>query len=410
MPSTLRHIDVGRIGPGEIWAVAGSSPARRSEWCARIVNDWEDAGEGAALLNFAQHAKEAQSVGWTQARYYGVDGRTVGEFLSFNSVYDVNPFEVGARHPETRRAYRERMDFIMRLLDVRRFMRHAVISLSNGEMRRVLFARALARNPKLLVLDDPAGGMDAGQRARLRDIVAALAKGGMAVIFAYRYADELPPGVTKWLKIGNDGSVARCVAANVRPCGEGRSRSRRQPFIDGEGYRIAPPVVEIGNLRMEVGGRQLFNGLSWTVRKGERWLLCGENGTGKTTLFALITGDSPFAYAADIRVFGVPRETGEELARTRRRMGLVSPEMQACLGLGPEALLDRALRARHDLLLLDEPFMNLDARDARRLARRIEAHLRANRDVTAILICHRREEAPRGFVREFNLADGQVTQ
>ena len=166
---------------------------------------------------------------------------------------------------------------------------------------------------------------------------------------------------------------------------------------------MPPPVIEIKNLSLSVGGRPLFRNLFWTVRKGERWVLRGENGSGKTTLLALITGDSPLAYAADMTVFGLPRETGTELAKIRRRIGVVSPELQAYFGRGPEELLDAALRPRHDLLLLDEPFMNLDAHEARRLARRIEAYLRAKRDVTAILICHRQDEAPHGFDRTFDL-------
>jgi ABC-type molybdenum transport system ATPase subunit/photorepair protein PhrA len=143
--------------------------------------------------------------------------------------------------------------------------------------------------------------------------------------------------------------------------------------------------------------------VDFEFRKGELVSIVGESGSGKTTLFALITGDSPVAYAADITVFGLARETGTELARIRRRIGVASPELQAYLGHGPEELLDAALRPKHDLLLLDEPFMNLDAHEARRLARRIEAYLRANREATAILICHRQDETPRGFDRTFDL-------
>ena len=109
------------------------------------------------------------------------------------------------------------------------------------------------------------------------------------------------------------------------------------------------------------------------------------------------------AYAADIRVFGIPRETGTELAKIRRRIGVASPEMQAYLGFSPDELLARALQDRHDLLLLDEPFTNLDARAARRAAHRIESYLRRHRDATAILICHRPDEVPRLFDRELDL-------
>ena len=41
-------------------------------------------------------------------------------------------------------------------------------TLSNGEMRRVLFARAVLTNPKRLILDDPMAGLDPRQRERFR--------------------------------------------------------------------------------------------------------------------------------------------------------------------------------------------------------------------------------------------------
>ena len=389
------------IKSGEIWAVTGSVPTARSAWCARIAQD-EERADATALLSFAQHAEEAQKTGWPQARYYGEAGRTVAEFLSFNAVYEVNPFEVGARYPETRNAYRQRLARLTKLLNLQKLKDHHVIALSNGETRRVLLARALAKNPKLLVLDDPAAGLDARQRAKLREVVAALARRGLSIIFAYRHEDELPSSVTKWLTVGKGGKASERKAPPSKP------QHQTQPCANRNRHPVAnsnatPPVVEINDLTLTLGGKALFKHLSWTVRKGERWILRGENGSGKTTLFALITGDSPFAYAADIKVFGLPRETGTELAKIRRRIGMVSPEMQAYLGFGPEELLDRALRARHDLLLLDEPFMNLDARAARKTARRIESHLRTHPEVTAILICHRHDEVPSLFDHEFEL-------
>ena len=385
------------IVPGEIWAVTGTDSAMRSAWCVRVVRDEERTGE-TALLSFAQQAEEDGRTGWPQARYYGETGRTVAEFLSFDAIYEVNPFEVGARHPETRRAYRERLDALIALLDLQLLKNRPVIALSNGETRRVLLARALAKKPRLLVLDDPAAGLDVRQQVRLKHVLSTLAKRGLSIVFACRHADEVPPGATKWLNIGRDGRVRTVIAPTAaKPVRQTGASAGHPPPSD------AQPVVEIRNLNLTLGRQRLFKGLSWTVRQGERWILRGENGSGKTTLFALITGDSPLAYAADIRVFGIPRETGTELAKIRRRIGVASPEMQAYLGLSPDELLARALHGRHDLLLLDEPFTNLDAPAARRAAHRIEAYLRSHRNATAILICHRQDETPRFFDREFDL-------
>ena len=392
------------IEPGEIWAVSSTHCASRTEWCARVACDEEFEGR-ASLLSFAQHAGEAQRTGWPQARYYGEEGRTVAEALSYESVYDINPFEVGARRPETKKAFAARRARILRLLDLRRHLDKPLIALSNGETRRALLARALAPGPSLLVLDDPAAGLDAVRREKLKDIVSALARRGIAVLFAFRHADELPDGIAG--RIVERRGVWRAergwrpAPAEARPGAARKVRGAR-------GGRTAPPVVEIRDLTLDYGGRRLFDGFSWTVRRGERWILRGENGSGKTTLFALITGDSPYAYAADVAVFGVPRRTGASLARVRRRIGAASPELQAYLGLSATELVARALARKPDLLLLDEPFMNMDAAQARRSSAAISRYLRSRPDATAILICHRADEAPRGFDRELDLSEGRL--
>ena len=132
-------------------------------------------------------------------------------------------------------------------------------------------------------------------------------------------------------------------------------------------------------------------------------MLQGPNGSGKTTLLALITGDSPLAYANDVTVFGVRRAPGTELAKVRRRIGMVSPEQQAYLGLGADELLEMALRKNPDLLLLDEPCLNLDAAAARRLRSRIARYLSSRPDCTAICVAHRPDDIPPGFGMSISL-------
>ena len=388
------------IAPGEIWAVTGPDAEMRTAWCARLARR-EDLEDVTALLSFAQHAGEAQRTGWPQARYYEDEGKTVADFLSYDDVWEINPFEVGAKRPETRKAFRARQERILRLLDLRKLLDRLVIALSNGETRRVLLARALAKGPRLLVLDDPAAGMDVKQRENLKDVVTALAARGMSVIMACRHADELPEGVAKGLEVDRRGAVREAAA---KPCAtktDGKSAARKRSVPKTDATR--PPVVEIRHLDLAYGGRTLFRDFSWTVRQGERWILRGENGSGKTTLMALVTGDSPLAYAADVRVFGIPREVGVQLSEIRRRIGMVSPEMQAYLGKGPEELIEEAVAGDPELLILDEPFMNLDEREAKRASRRIGAYLKAHPQTTAILICHRNDEAPRCFDREMEL-------
>ena len=228
-----------KISPGDIWAVTGTDSAVRSAWCARVVQGEELAGE-AALLSFAQQAEEDGRTGWPQARYYGEEGRTVAEFLSFNAIYEVNPYEVGARYPETRRAYRERLNALMVLLDLQMFRDRPVIALSNGETRRVLLARALARKPKLLVLDDPAAGLDTRQQAQLKHVLTTLAKNGLSIVFACRHADEVPAGVTRWLTIGRNGRVRTIAAPKTAKTMRQTVASAGHPSSDAQPVVVAP--------------------------------------------------------------------------------------------------------------------------------------------------------------------------
>jgi iron complex transport system ATP-binding protein len=70
--------------------------------------------------------------------------------------------------------------------------------LSEGERQQVLLARALMGRPELLLMDEPAAGLDLGARERLLGRLAALA-GDPAVppmVLVTHHVEEIPPGVT----------------------------------------------------------------------------------------------------------------------------------------------------------------------------------------------------------------------
>ena len=66
---------------------------------------------------------------------------------------------------------------------------HAVSTLSGGNQQRIVLAKWLATNPKLLILDSPTVGVDVGARAGIFAIVHKLAEAGMAILLI---SDEIP--------------------------------------------------------------------------------------------------------------------------------------------------------------------------------------------------------------------------
>lgn len=316
--------------------------------------------------------------GWLQGRYHSGEGETVAELLSFDSVFEVNPFEVDADHSAEKRIYAARRRFVNGTLELKGLLRRTFLSLSTGEMRRVLFARALLTGAKRIVSDDLFGGLDAAWRRKLRGIVASLRRGGVEIVVEKRRVSE-------WQNSNAPKECGRCSeTVATAPCGR--------------------EVVSMRGVNVSFGARTLFRDFAWTVREGERWLLKGPNGSGKTTLLALISGDSPQAYSFDISVFGKRRgDPGITFSSVRSHIGIVSAERCAYLRQTVGEQLDTALRSRTMLLLLDEPCYGLPPQEESRILLRISRWLDAHPRVAAICVAHRRGHVPAGFTRELAL-------
>jgi molybdate transport system ATP-binding protein len=76
-----------------------------------------------------------------------------------------------------------------------------LLTLSYGELRKLLLARALAPAPEVLLLDEPLAGLDPGARAWMLDAVEEACAGGAAVVAVTHHDDELPRGIERRLAL-----------------------------------------------------------------------------------------------------------------------------------------------------------------------------------------------------------------
>ncbi|MBP0651545.1 ATP-binding cassette domain-containing protein, partial [Mycobacterium tuberculosis] len=66
-----------------------------------------------------------------------------------------------------------------------------VSQLSGGNQQKVVIAKCISRNPRIVILDEPTRGIDVGARAAIYDVIADLARRGMAVVVVSSDLDEV---------------------------------------------------------------------------------------------------------------------------------------------------------------------------------------------------------------------------
>jgi molybdate transport system ATP-binding protein len=87
--------------------------------------------------------------------------------------------------------------------------------------------------------------------------------------------------------------------------------------------------VRLANVHLERNGRTILDDVSWTIRPGERWVLAGGNGAGKTQLLKLIAGAVwPTPTGREVRHYRWRRELWPGPFEVKEEIGYVGPERQ----------------------------------------------------------------------------------
>ncbi|MFZ1341944.1 molybdate ABC transporter ATP-binding protein ModF [Thiothrix eikelboomii] len=209
--------------------------------------------------------------------------------------------------------------------------------LSTGETRKLMLIRALACRPDLLVLDEPFEGLDAASTTLVAGLLLELARQTRIVMVLNR-VDEIPSFITH-LAYMEHGQILHCVAmsdpvasADLQQLLHLKTTDLTIPQAPREHLppKLDPsqPLVRLRKARIAYDEKQVLTDLDWTIQAGEHWQVTGPNGSGKTCLLNLITGDHPQCYTNDIFVFGMQRGSGESIWQIKRYIGYVSSGLQ----------------------------------------------------------------------------------
>ena len=312
------------LGTGEHWAFIGPNGSGKSTLLRVIAGtQWIDYDGGTRTYSADGFASEAvgRATTWIRhvsaeqhERYARLDlplaGRAVIESGFDDSIYV---------HRALTAAETERVDTLVDRFDLSGFELRPVRELSSGQLRRLLIARALVREPRVIVLDEFTNGLD---RASRRDVLAFLDRiaGSVALVVASHRSDDFPEAVGQTATV-HDGSIAvRAGRPAKRPAGRG---SRVPPVSS---HARAPVLVRIRNADVFRGDTLVLRQVNWQLRRGEHTAIRGANGSGKTTFAGLIAGTISAATGADIVRFGETEPF--DIWKLKERIAHVSDDVQ----------------------------------------------------------------------------------
>ncbi len=434
-----------KLVAGAVWPVPERRPVRRYRWGREVRTTPYEAQDEIAYVG-PERQDRYERYGWNHSVLQVIGTGIHRTDIPLHELSAANQRTIGA---------------LARRLEITPLLSRRFLTLSYGERRLVLLARALASRPRLLLMDELLNGLDAARHANALRFLGATRRSHLPWILSVHRPQDVPASATHAL-ILEAGQIVYRGPIDKAPLGRWFARDSRLAMAGGK-LTPAPRqrararmLVRLTNADVYLDEHRALSGITLTIHKGECWVVHGHNGSGKSTFIRTLYGDHGVAAGGRIERAGIA--SGVPLEIFKRKVGLVAPHLQAdhprdltvaevvqsgrhasiglvdapsaadraaaraaldFFGIGAFAsrplhelsygqlrrvLFARAWAGKPPLLLLDEPYAGVDAPTRRALMRHLEELIAAA--TTVVIATHSREEWPRGATHELALAKG----
>jgi ribose transport system ATP-binding protein len=309
------------VGAGEVAGLVGKNGAGKSTLIKVIAGtETPDAGrvefDGTDITGASVRAIGGRGIITVPQEMSLWNALTVGENLVFPDLYDKSLGVIRWRR------VRQRAEAALERVGCTVSPSLRVSQASISDRRSIMIARALMRNPRLLILDEPTEAFTENEVGRLLDIVRALASDGISVVYVSHRLGEVC-AVSDHVTVMRDGRAVQRVGREELdrrelvssivglPSGETEEAPRTASRI----RESAKPVLTVKGLSTEQ-----CEGVDLTVREGEIVGVYGLPGSGREEMLQGIAGGRRHRTTTlslggrDIRGMGL---------RRRRNAGLV---------------------------------------------------------------------------------------
>jgi ABC-type branched-subunit amino acid transport system ATPase component len=193
-------------------------------------------------------------------------------------------------------------------------------ALSFGDLRRMEMAKAIAREPKVVLLDEPFAGLNSAEVDAFSTLIRGFRDEGHAVLLVDHKVKSVAALVDRVLAMYLGERICEGTAEQVM-----NSERVRQVYLGGNVESTAPRedsvngqprLLDVRGVNVHYGKAQALEAVGLHVREGEFVTIVGLNGAGKTTLFNAISGLVPYAGTIEFRSRGLRGLTAAAIARS----------------------------------------------------------------------------------------------
>ena len=306
-----------RLIRGEIWPAANGGGIRRYGFGGEVTESPIGVKQKVALVSAEQ-----------QTRYMRTEWRMKAWQIVFTGLFDS---DLMYHHPSEPQLAQVRAT--MHELGIDALWDADFHKLSQGQLRKVLIARALVCKPPVLICDEIGVGLDTRARHGLLSAIARVAEDGTQILMTSHRREELLPIIEHTLEIKNGKVVPsaepRVHVAQAQPQGNETPTQRSGLGTRDSSLSTRDFLLDIRNasVALDEGGTVVLHDVTWRMNEGEHWMIVGDNGAGKTTLLKLILGELWPAEGGSIDRFDA--RGFNDVWEIKRRIGFVSHDLQA---------------------------------------------------------------------------------
>jgi iron complex transport system ATP-binding protein len=176
------------LAAGEVMCVLGPNGGGKTTLFRTLLGLLERHGGSISLqgapIESLSRSEIARRVGYVPQGHATYFAFTVREFVLMGRTAHLGAFSVPSRRD------RELAARVLESLGIAAITDKPITEISGGERQLALVARALAQEPRLLVLDEPTAGLDFGNQVRVLERLSQLAASGIAILFSSHDPDH----------------------------------------------------------------------------------------------------------------------------------------------------------------------------------------------------------------------------